>query len=271
VLGLGLLAVCGCSDYFTPWTAFNVRTYNGTEVGFPMDATPFTVGDSIEATVNSVGASWYSFAAAVDTVYVFGFYPNFDGKLEVIDSSSGVVVLSFPDSSQIISGRFFWTCAVSGTYYLHIRDVSDSYNSGAQFGLLLKQFGAAYASLVDSFEPDSAKALASVCPVTIAGAPELFQFRRLTPLDTDWILFAPNSSHTYTIRALGGVRTRICLMTPDGDSVIACDDSSGAGKNAQLIWPCPYLSSFVRYYLRVTGAAPNASGVYAVSIRESSY
>jgi hypothetical protein len=265
VAGLAMLAACGCSDYFTPWTGFQTHTYSGTQIGFPMDAAPFSVGDSIRETVSGAGANWYSFSASADTVYALGFFPTFDGTLSIIDSSSGAIVFSFPDSTNGAYGTAFWTCGRFGTFYLHVRDTSDFGEREAPFGLSLKTFAGAYGSVIDSFEPDSSKSLANECQVTPVGNQESFQFRRLSPGDTDWVYFLPAPGHTYRLSAVGTLRVRLALLAPGTDSTAMVDDS--AASTASLRWTNP-ASLGLKCYFRITGKSPTASGVYAVSVRD---
>jgi hypothetical protein len=140
LFGMVVLAACGCSDYFTPWTGFTVHTYNGAQTGVPMDATPFAVGDSIGTSVTSIGTRWYSFPANADTVYIIGFYPTFEGTLEIIDSASGATVFTMSDSLFVTARTGIWMCGASGTFYLHVRDFSFSYGGARSFGLSVKKY-----------------------------------------------------------------------------------------------------------------------------------
>ncbi len=267
------LAVCGCSDYFAPWSAFQQHTYGGNGGAYPVDATRLSVGDSVVGTVNPLGVQWYSFSANTDTTYVVSFCPRFDGTLDIMDSGIGIAVLSGSDTFSAGARPLLWTCWSAGTYYVRIKDVNPYYSSYSAdtFVLSVKKFGAAYGSVVDSFEPDNARSLASDCPISSGNGPELFQLRRLAPGDTDWISFSPNKSRTYTIRTVGVPDTKLCLTGIGGDTAIVCDDNSGGGKNAKLVWSSPYVTSPVRCYFFVTGGTPGASGAYAVSVRESAY
>jgi hypothetical protein len=267
------LAACGCSDYFAPWSAFQLHTYGGNGAAYPVDATRLSVGDSVGGTVNPLGVQWYSFSANTDTTYVVSFCPRFAGTLDIMDSGIGTAVLSGSDTFSAGARSLLWTCWSAGTYYVRIKDVNSYYSSYSAdtFGLSVKRFGAAYGSVVDSFEPDNARSLAAECPVGTAAGPEVFQLRRLTPGDTDWIFFSPDNSRTYTIRTVGVPGTKLCLTGIGGDTVLASDDNSGGGNNAKLVWASPYVASVVRCYFFVTGKTPGASGVYAVSVSESAF
>jgi hypothetical protein len=105
-----------------------------------MDATPFTVGDSIGTSVTSIGTRWYSFPASLDTVYAIGFYPTFEGTLEIIDSASGATVFTMSDSLSVAARTGIWKCGASGTFYLHVRDFYFSYGGPGAFGLSVKKY-----------------------------------------------------------------------------------------------------------------------------------
>jgi hypothetical protein len=271
--GAALIAVCGCSGYFTPWSAFQPIEYDLGTGTFVPEATPLLVPDSINAGAGLTAVTWFSFAASKDTTYVIKLYPQFDNAaLDIFDTASQSSVASVTDTSITTPVSVTWICSRTGTYYLSIRrDSSDYYGYASgpgPFRLSLKSFETAYGSVIDAYEPDSIKSLATRISYISESGPELFQFHRLTENDTDWYVFSPNYAHTYVIRTVGNADTRICLMAQAKDTIEASDDNSGGGKNARLLWTCPYSSGLYTRYFYVTGAT---TGVYGISITDQGY
>jgi hypothetical protein len=270
-----LVAFCSCSDYFTPWSAFQPTEYDLGSSSFLPDATLLSVPDSIESKAGQVRVVWYSFPANKDTTYVITFCPQFDNAvLDIFDSASQSSIESITDTATATPASAFWICRKSGTYYLRIRRDTVSYYYAVMpgpFWLSLKSFDAAYGAVADAYEPDSEKNLAARISFTSSNTNEVFQFHRLSVNDTDWYVFSPNYSRTYAIRTVGSADTKICVVSARGDSVVVSDDNSGGANNASLIWTCPYSPGFYTRWFYVTGGAPGASGTYGISVVEQTF
>jgi hypothetical protein len=270
---LVLCVVCGCSNYFTPWTGFQPGEYDLGPGVFVPAATPLAVPDSAASDVSRQSAAWYSFPASKDSTYAIEFYPRYSNAvIDIFDSSSQSVIQSAVDTSVTLPVSVFWICKRTATYYLRIRQDSTLYYSSTPgpgpFAVSVKSFADAYGSAVDVYEPDNTQALAAPISFTTGNTAEVFQIHRIAPGDTDWYVFSPNYSYEYVIRTVGNVDTKICMLSQTGNLVVASDDSSGGGQNARLTWICPYSSgSYIRNFF-VTGTT---TGVYAISVSEKLY
>lgn len=265
-----LCALCGCSDYFTPWSAFRQEKYDLGPSGSAPAATAMTVPDSVDNAAYLTSAAWYSFLASKDTTYVIMFYPRYgNAALDIFDTASQSVIVSVTDSPATL----FWICGKSGTYYLRVRQNPVS-NGGASsgpgpFAISLKNFSDAYGATADVYEPDSTKSLATDIKFTKENETEAFQIHRIAPGDTDWFVFSPNFGRQYVLRTVGNATgIKISLLSLAGDSVVAGDVGSGGGQNARLTWICPYSSSSYTRYFYVTGLT---EGAYGISVAEEPY
>jgi hypothetical protein len=274
IAACSLLALYGCSGYFTPWSAFQPSHYDLGSSAFAPDATPLAMPDSIDQSASPTSAAWYSFPAIADTTYVIALYPQF-GKtvLDVFDTATQSAIVSVnADTSITPKATAFWICKRSGTYYVRIRCDSMSYDGSVPqpgpFRLSLKSFDAAYGQVVDAYEPDGTSNSATRISFTTGNAAEVLQIHRTAPGDTDWYVFSPDYAHSYAIRTVGNVDTRIYLMSANRDSVEVSDDNSGGGKNAELTWTCPYSSGSYSRYFYVTG---QTAGAYGISIVDKGY
>jgi hypothetical protein len=262
--GIGLLAVCGCSGYFAPWSAFQPPEYDLGSSAFVPDASPLSMPDSVAQGASSFSAAWYSFPALRDTTYSITLYPQFgNAVLGIFDTSTQSTIVSVKaDTSLPPKATAVWVCGRSGTYYARVGcAVAGGLGS---FGLSLKSFSAAYGGIVDAYEPDNAPAQATRISYTTAAVAEVFQIHRTAPGDTDWYVFSPDYAHIYVIRTVGNVDTRLCLMSANKDSVEISDDNSGGGENARLTWTCPYSSGSYARYFYVTGQSQGAYGISVV-------
>jgi hypothetical protein len=267
-----LVAFCSCSNYFTPWSAFQPTEYDPGPSSFLPDATLLSVPDSINSKASQSKAVWYSFPANKDTTYVITFCPQFDNAvLDIFDSASQGSIGSITDTASATPVSAFWICRKSGNYYLRIRRDTVSYYHTVMpgpFWLSLKSFDAAYGAVADAYEPDSEKNLAARISFTSSKTNEVFQFHRLSVNDTDWYVFSPNYSRTYAIRTIGTTDTKTCMVSARGDSVVASDDNSGGANNAKLLWMCPYSPGLYTRWFYVTGGTPGAYGAYGISVVE---
>jgi len=269
--GACFLALCGCSGYFTPWSAFQPVQYDLGSNTFAPDAVQLVVPDSVSRDERSqTPAAWCSFTAFKDTTYVATLYPQFrKGSFDLFDTSTQSSVVSVKaDTGNAPRATIVWTCKKDGAYYLRIGCDSVTYGGSVPtpgpFKVSVKTFDAIYGSIVDAYEPDGTPTLATRLSFTSGNAAEVFQYHRTAPKDTDWFVFSPNDAHTYEIHTVGNADTRISLLAQGKDSVEVSDDNSGEGKNARLFWTCPYSSgSYARYFF-VTGLTEGAYGISIV-------
>jgi hypothetical protein len=268
-----LIALCNCSDYFTPWSAFQPYEYDLGPGAFVPEAPLLALPDSICEGTGASPSVWFSFQACKDTAYCIVLYPQFDNAvLDIFDTASQSSVASVTDTSAVLPASCVWTSRRTGVFYLRIRRDSISYGGSAgvpgPFCLSLKSFSAAYGTLVDAYEPDGTQGLAAGIPCITGNGAEVFQIHQLAENDTDWYVFSPNYPRTYVLRTVGNADTRICMMAPAGDSVVAFDDSLGDGQNARLTWTCPHSTGSYTRFFYVTGPSP---GVYGISVTELDY
>jgi hypothetical protein len=268
-----LVAFCNCSDYFTPWSAFQPSEYDLGSGTFVPEAVPVAVPDSICSGNASSSPVWYSFPALKDTTYCIVLYPRFgNAVLDIFDTASQSSIASVADTSASLPVSCVWISRRTGTFYLRIRRDSASYGGSVLFPgpfcLSLKSFSAAYGAVIDTYEPDSTRDRAAGISFSAGSNAEVFQIHRLAENDTDWYIFSPNYTRTYVLRTVGNADTRICMTAPANDSVVASDDGSGGGQNALLTWTCPYSTGSYARFFYVTGPSP---GVYGISITERDY
>jgi hypothetical protein len=269
-----LLALYGCSGYFTPWSAFQPAEYDLGPSTLVPDSPLLAVPDSVDRGAGVAPVVWYSFAAFRDTTYVLTLYPKFGrATLGLFDTATQSSVISVKATIPSAVGvTMVWACKKDGTYYLRIGSDSVTFDGTVpfpgSFSLSLKSFEDAYGSIADAYEPDSTQNLAARISFTSGNAAEKFQYHRIAPKDTDWFVFSPDYAHVYEIRTVGNEDTRISLMAQGKDSIEVSDDNSGGGKNAKLSWTCPYSSGAYTRYFFVTG---QTRGVYGISITDRGF
>jgi hypothetical protein len=270
LLGLfvfSVLVACNCSDYFTPWTAFQKPDLDPNR--YPPDlsaARALNLGDSIGPINLGQGKiNWYTIQAKKDSTYVILLYQQFYAEYALVNSGDFANLVSGSGYSYNRTPLIIWTCDTSDTVYLRIAGASSS-DSGS-YRLAMKNFQTVYGGSADPYEPDSRGSREEIY-TTSPGNAEMYSIRMLTPGDTDWFYFSVYGSGTYTIKTVGNTDTKICLLSDNGDSVVATDDNSGGGMNAKLSMATAIYSYFNRTFY-VTGGTAGASGAYGISIRYS--
>jgi hypothetical protein len=267
LLGLfvfSVLVVCNCSDYFTPWTAFQQPNLDPGSLPPEMPGLrTLNIGDSIgPAFVGPDKKNWYAIPAKKDSTYVLALYEQVDLEYMVIKAGDFSVVTSGLGRTYFGYRPVVWMSDTSDTEYVRI-SATYSYDSGS-YCLTLKTFQTVFGNSIDSLEPDARTRTQQIYPF-MSGDPEFFTIRSLSPGDTDWFYFTSFSSDNYIIRTVGNTDTKICLQSATGETVIASDDNSGGALNARLA--VPPLDA-IRYFF-VTGGTAAASGAYGVSIKYS--
>ncbi len=257
---------CACSEYFTPWSGYLPTQINPVEN--PLFSATHTLSpqDSIaNIDISSKYSVTYNFSAGLDTTYVISLQSTFDIGIEIIDSASNGTVFSLNDSSGI-GVTAYYDCRKSGAKLLRIKALS-TYPMNP-FTLVFKTLDQSFANQPDRYEPDNSADKAAYFNYAFGNEKDLFQFRRLTTNDTDWGYFYANYGHSYTIRTIGSVGTRIFVNALSKDSVIATDNPGNGLKNAVVNFVCPYSSTGYCCYFYVTGKSKADTGTYGVSIRQ---
>jgi len=247
-------------DTYGPNTTYRVQvTTESVCTGFyePND----TCGSANDLAVNGVpqthnfcrpgDVDWVKFPTAAGATYIItaaNTGPQADVQLSLYDACNA-------NFSANISTSLIFTAPAAGFVYLRA-DNSPTTTAGADTAYTLQVAQTNLGCAQDAYESDNTPATASTA---VVNTPQTKH--NICPVgDVDWVKFQAVQGTTYRIETynLGKHADPVmCLYDTSGTTQLVCDDDSGPGKGARLMWQAPATGSF---YLKIRDFDPLAAG-----------
>ena len=201
---------------------------------------------------------WLYFDAAAGQPYrleTFDLGPAADTVLCLYSSGGATQVACDDDGGEGKGSLLSWTFAVSGRYYLKIRDYRPD-AGGGQASYRVAVAASARVCDPDAWEPDDSAFQARA--IATDGA---WQRHNACPQnDVDWVRLLSTNSRAYTIETanLGpDADTVLSLVDSDGHTVLWRNDDAGAGRGSSMLWNV--LRDHI-YYVRIESFGAGSSG-----------
>ena len=189
---------------------------------------------------------WLKFAVIAGTQYKV----TVTNEGENADVRLGLFMACDENNSTASGQSLEFTAPETGSIYVKAAQTDAAiHGPGTDYSITAERIGGEGCT-EDSHEQDDT--LANAVPLASDGTR---QTHNICPAeDSDWVKFSAERGTSYTIETLNlaaAADSYICLYTANGDQ-IACDDDSGPGTGARILWE------------------PPTSGTYFVEIRDVS-
>jgi hypothetical protein len=235
-----------------------------------LSATPIEVGTTALG-FNSKGVvpdkDYFSFEAQAGTTYVIGARYTYlmnsghgtDTVLYLYDTDGDTLIAknddygedNYGDNTRFFASGIYWTCDVSGTYYINVESRSGAYILSV--------------STEEEINDDHGNDYTTATPVTVGAA---INGSKDHFFDEDYFSFDAIQGESYVIKTelytLGD--SVLHLYDTDGASELAVNDDLGSFYQSKIYWDCTTTGT---YYVKVRAYSSADTGTYSLSISTS--